>query len=183
MLAIGREVLGDAYLADRHEPPRQVVGQRDGAVERTCIEFQDGDLARLRMSDGPGRQVAPRTVRFVAATTWVSSFPAGLASGRLLAGGDAGAYHPDPISVEGMSDHQQPCCLIDTEGPEPPPRHFVAGQGVQHCCRVLRGSPQFRALGGLGIVHEISGKRRDRLFSYDEYLRLLNVGTEPLAKS
>ena len=32
----------------------------------------------------------------------------------------------------------------------------------------------------LGIVRELTGKERHRLFVYDEYLKILNEGTEPL---
>ncbi len=32
----------------------------------------------------------------------------------------------------------------------------------------------------LGIMREITGKKRDKLFVYDDYLNLLNEGTEPL---
>jgi len=35
-------------------------------------------------------------------------------------------------------------------------------------------------LTGLGIVRELTGKERHRLFIYDEYLKILNEGTEPL---
>lgn len=35
----------------------------------------------------------------------------------------------------------------------------------------------------LGIVQELTGRRRDRMFMYGEYLSILNEGTEPLAKS
>lgn len=35
-------------------------------------------------------------------------------------------------------------------------------------------------LGELGIVHELTGRRRGRLFVYDEYLSILSEGTEPL---
>lgn len=35
-------------------------------------------------------------------------------------------------------------------------------------------------LSRLGILREISGKRRNRLFAYGEYLDILNEGTEPL---
>lgn len=34
----------------------------------------------------------------------------------------------------------------------------------------------------LGLLREITGKRRRRLFVYDAYLNILNEGTEPLAK-
>lgn len=34
----------------------------------------------------------------------------------------------------------------------------------------------------LGIVREITGKQRDRLFVYDQYLSILNQGTEPLPR-
>jgi hypothetical protein len=32
----------------------------------------------------------------------------------------------------------------------------------------------------LGILQEITGKQRDRLYAYGEYLAILNEGTEPL---
>jgi Fic family protein len=32
----------------------------------------------------------------------------------------------------------------------------------------------------LGVVRELTGRRRNRLFSYDGYLRILSEGTEPL---
>jgi Fic family protein len=35
------------------------------------------------------------------------------------------------------------------------------------------------ALEKLGIVRELTGQRRRRLFGYDEYLKILNEGTEP----
>lgn len=35
-------------------------------------------------------------------------------------------------------------------------------------------------LRALGIVREITGKKRDRVFAYDAYLKILNEGTEPL---
>ncbi|MBM3887072.1 Fic family protein [Candidatus Dependentiae bacterium] len=36
-------------------------------------------------------------------------------------------------------------------------------------------------LVALGIVHEMSGKRRDRVYVYKEYLAILEEGTEPLS--
>lgn len=36
------------------------------------------------------------------------------------------------------------------------------------------------ALATLGIVRELTGRRRDRVFTYDRYLAILNEGTEPL---
>ena len=33
-------------------------------------------------------------------------------------------------------------------------------------------------LAGLGIVRETTGRQRDRVFAYDEYLAILNEGTE-----
>jgi cell filamentation protein, protein adenylyltransferase len=34
----------------------------------------------------------------------------------------------------------------------------------------------------LGIVREITGKRRDRLYEYTRYLQILDEGTEPLPR-
>jgi len=34
----------------------------------------------------------------------------------------------------------------------------------------------------LGIVREITRKRRDKLYSYEKYLHLLNEGTEPISR-
>ncbi|MHB8310925.1 MAG: Fic family protein [Metallibacterium sp.] len=36
------------------------------------------------------------------------------------------------------------------------------------------------ALAALGIVRELTGRRRDRVFAYDRYLAVLNEGAEPL---
>lgn len=36
------------------------------------------------------------------------------------------------------------------------------------------------ALGNLGMVREITGRRRERVFAYDRYLAILNEGGEPL---
>jgi Fic family protein len=36
------------------------------------------------------------------------------------------------------------------------------------------------ALQGLGIVREITGRRRGRIYSYDAYLKVLSEGTQPL---
>lgn len=36
------------------------------------------------------------------------------------------------------------------------------------------------SLIALGIAREITGRKRDRVFAYDEYLAILNEGTEPL---
>lgn len=36
------------------------------------------------------------------------------------------------------------------------------------------------ALQGLGIVREITGRQRDRVFAYERYLAILNEGAEPL---
>ena len=33
---------------------------------------------------------------------------------------------------------------------------------------------------GLGILREVTGRERRRLFVYDEYLKILNEGTEPI---
>jgi Fic family protein len=38
----------------------------------------------------------------------------------------------------------------------------------------------FESLQKLGIVREITGKRRNRTYAYEQYIALLNEGTEPL---
>ena len=40
----------------------------------------------------------------------------------------------------------------------------------------------FATLGSLGIVKETTGRGRHKVFVYDEYLNILNQGTEPLAR-
>jgi DNA-binding IclR family transcriptional regulator len=35
-------------------------------------------------------------------------------------------------------------------------------------------------LAELGIVREVTGRRRDRVFAYDQYVQILSEGTEPL---
>ena len=37
-----------------------------------------------------------------------------------------------------------------------------------------------RKLEEMGIVHEITGRQRNRLYAYDGYLQILSEGTEPL---
>jgi len=37
------------------------------------------------------------------------------------------------------------------------------------------------ALQEAGIVREMTGRRRNRVFSYDAYLKILSEGTEPLS--
>lgn len=37
-------------------------------------------------------------------------------------------------------------------------------------------------LEDLGIVREVTSRRRDKLYSYEKYIHLLNEGTEPLAR-
>ena len=53
-----------------------------------------------------------------------------------------------------------------------------AGQQAQLSFRVV--SATMRTLVDLGIVREITGQRRNRLFAYDQYLSILSEGTEPL---
>ena len=53
-----------------------------------------------------------------------------------------------------------------------------AAQHTQLSFRAV--SATMRALVDLGIVREITGQRRNRLFAYDEYLSILSEGTEPL---
>jgi ribosomal protein S25 len=37
-----------------------------------------------------------------------------------------------------------------------------------------------RVLENLGIVRELTGRRRSRVYTYDRYLAILSEGTEPL---
>ena len=41
-------------------------------------------------------------------------------------------------------------------------------------------SRSVEALERLGIVREITGRKRERVFAYSRYLDILNEGTEPL---
>ena len=41
-------------------------------------------------------------------------------------------------------------------------------------------SKSMKILERLGIVHEITGRRRNRVFAYEQYLEILSKGTEPL---
>jgi hypothetical protein len=38
------------------------------------------------------------------------------------------------------------------------------------------------SLETLGMVREITGKHRDRIYLYDQYVRILDEGTEPLPR-
>ena len=42
-------------------------------------------------------------------------------------------------------------------------------------------SVALQRLAGLGIVHETTGKRRNRIYIYSDYLAILDRGTEPLS--
>jgi Fic family protein len=44
-------------------------------------------------------------------------------------------------------------------------------------------SAVIRSLNTLGIVEELTGRQRDRVFVYRDYLNILNEGTEPFVKS
>jgi Fic family protein len=57
--------------------------------------------------------------------------------------------------------------------------------GLQEVSRRARLSFPASASGmklliSLGIVRELTGKRRNRIFGYDRYLKILSEGTEPL---
>ncbi len=36
------------------------------------------------------------------------------------------------------------------------------------------------ALAASGIIHELTGRRRNRLYSYASYLQILGEGTQPI---
>jgi Fic family protein len=42
-------------------------------------------------------------------------------------------------------------------------------------------SKSIEELVGLGIVREVTGRQRDRVYAYDRYITILNEGTEPLS--
>ena len=57
--------------------------------------------------------------------------------------------------------------------------------GLQEVSRRARLSFPTSASGmklliDLGIARELTGKRRNRVFGYDHYLKILSEGTEPL---
>jgi hypothetical protein len=52
--------------------------------------------------------------------------------------------------------------------------------GTAHRLLALFQKDAARILAGLGILPELTGRRRDRVFAYDGYLRILSEGTEPL---
>lgn len=63
-------------------------------------------------------------------------------------------------------------------------RPFIA---VADAARSLGISPptirkSIAHLEQLGIVHEVTGQRRDRIFAYGDYMTILNRGTEPLGQ-
>jgi Fic family protein len=56
---------------------------------------------------------------------------------------------------------------------------------LNEACRRTRGSfpsvsKEMEALAKLNIAREITGRKRDRIFAYDNHLRILTEGTEPL---
>jgi len=56
---------------------------------------------------------------------------------------------------------------------------------LNEACRRTMGSfpsvsKGMEALAKLNIAREITGRKRDRIFAYDRYLRILTEGTEPL---
>jgi Fic family protein len=56
------------------------------------------------------------------------------------------------------------------------PRVLAAQSGLSH----VTVNKTLRHLAQLGIVHELTGHRRHRVFSYAQYLAVLNEGTEPI---
>jgi Fic family protein len=62
-------------------------------------------------------------------------------------------------------------------------RSVVIGAGFAANELNLTGPPVYAAierLESVGILREVTGRRRGKLFVYDEYLTILNEGTEPL---
>lgn len=46
--------------------------------------------------------------------------------------------------------------------------------------RVPAATAAVKALADIGVVREITGRRRGRVFAYGAYLDILSEGTEPL---
>jgi Fic family protein len=61
-------------------------------------------------------------------------------------------------------------------------RPLVTLNQVQHLTGVSfqTATKGMNALVELGIVRELTGQRRNRVFAYDRYLSILNEGIEPL---
>lgn len=57
-------------------------------------------------------------------------------------------------------------------------QHLVAKTGLTP----LTVNKGLAHLSKLGIVHELTGRKRNRVFSYSAYITILNEGTEPLTK-
>ena len=49
-----------------------------------------------------------------------------------------------------------------------------------HSLSFPTASKAVQTLVGLGLVHELTGQRRNRVFVYSVYLAILNEGGEPL---
>jgi len=62
------------------------------------------------------------------------------------------------------------------------PLHTIPGLAAMTGLSAPTVAKALEALGGaaLGIVREVTGKRRNRVFAYDRYLAILSEGTEPL---
>ena len=53
---------------------------------------------------------------------------------------------------------------------------IIASLGTDSYDRLERADSAIEGLVGMGIVKEITGKRRDRVFVYDKYLHILSEG-------
>jgi cell filamentation protein, protein adenylyltransferase len=60
------------------------------------------------------------------------------------------------------------------------PLSTIAGLGVATGLSVPTVTTALNALARLRVVREVTGRRRNRVYSYVRYVRILSEGTEPL---
>lgn len=78
--------------------------------------------------------------------------------------------------------------MVDEDPPQGRRRGVIKDRPVGSACSILAGADEARLVPvvhhseKLKILKEITGKQRDRLYTYDRYMRILDVGTEPLRR-
>ncbi len=75
-----------------------------------------------------------------------------------------------------------PCCRVGVScpfSPSPTTDPFFSRHMQTHRTFLPGGNKRDELLEKLGIVHELTGRQRNRLFVHDRYLQILSEGTEP----